>query len=252
MDHPLRKDGVLIVGGTSHDMDYARLELLNMLARHDHLKIACIGDFEAVDTIRSAAFAVAYTCNIQPSVAGEQALRDMVERGGRLLALHATNALLDFTPEGVAARPAAPRFMDLLGSQFVAHPPMGRFTVDVVDPGHPLTAGLAAFETLDELYLAEMRAPVQVLLQTRFSGAAPGFIQAQWLDEAPRPILYLRKAGMGEVAYFNLGHARGHYDAPHRTPYWPHLERGSWETPAFRDILARGLRWAARIGEDMA
>lgn len=252
MEHPLRKDGVLIVGGTSHDMDYARLELLKALAEHDHLRVACLADFEAAETIRNAAFAVAYTSNVQPSPTGQQALQEMVERGGRLLALHATNALFDFTPHGVAARPAAAGFMDLLGSQFIAHPPIGTFTVDVVDDAHPLTRGITAFETLDELYLADMRAPARVLLETRFTGAAPGFARAEWADHAPRPILYLRQAGAGEVVYFNLGHARGHYDAPHRTPYWPNVERGSWDTPEFREILARGIRWAARIGGEMA
>jgi type 1 glutamine amidotransferase len=249
-EHPLRKDGVLVVGGTSHDMDFVRLELLKLLAGYDNLRVTCVSDFEALDAVAKASFAIAYTCNVQPSAEAEQVLRAMVARGGRLLALHATNALLDFTPSGVAARPAAADFMELLGSQFVAHPPMGSFAIEVTDSLHPLTAGIAAFETTDELYLADIRAPVRVLLHTHFAGTAPGFTQSNWQDSSPRPILYTRVIGDGEIVYFNLGHARGHYDAPHRMPYWPQLERGSWDTPEYRELLQRCIRWVARIGTD--
>ena len=81
-------------------------------------------------------------------------------------------------------------------------------------------------------------------MQARFSGDAPGFVEADWRDDAPRPVLYSRRIGAGEVIYFTLGHCRGHYDAPHRTPYYPQVERCSWETPQFRDILARSVAWA--------
>jgi hypothetical protein len=28
---------------------------------------------------------------------------------------------------------------------------------------------------------------------------------------------------------------------------YPHVERGSWPVPAFRELLRRGVRWATRL-----
>lgn len=242
---PGRVDGLLVVGGMAHDMDYARLELLTVFAGLDHVRLEVAPDFERLETLERAAFVVAYTCNVEPSSPAAGALKAFVERGGRLLGLHATNSLLAWTAAGVAARPDTTRFLETLGSEFLAHPPLGAFTVDVVDGDHPLTAGIEAFETVDELYLSRMLAPARVLLGARFTGRTPGFVACDWPDDAVHPVLYLRSLGRGEVAYFNLGHARGHYDAPHRMPFWPDVEHGSWQTPGYRKVLQRCLRWAA-------
>jgi type 1 glutamine amidotransferase len=60
-------------------------------------------------------------------------------------------------------------------------------------------------------------------------------------------VLYLRPLGEGAVLYCTLGHCRGHYDAPHRTPFYPDVERCSWTSPAFHQILRRGIAWAAGL-----
>jgi type 1 glutamine amidotransferase len=241
----LRVDGRLIVGGMAHDFDYARLELLTALAAHEHVRVSVSDSFEDLDALSRGRFLITYTCNLQPSTSAERALADFVEGGGRWFALHATNSLLAWTEQGVAARAEAPLFMEVLGSQFAAHPPIGSFRVENVAPHHPLTAGVDAFDTVDELYLSRLSGDLELLLATRFSGEAPGFIDSDWTDDALRPVLYLRPRGAGTVLYCTLGHCRGHYDAPHRTPYFPHVERCSWETPAFREILRRGIAWAA-------
>jgi hypothetical protein len=31
---------------------------------------------------------------------------------------------------------------------------------------------------------------------------------------------------------------------------YPQVERGSWKTPAFIELLRRSIAWAAHIGED--
>ena len=42
------------------------------------------------------------------------------------------------------------------------HPPIRKFTVDVVDPNHALTFGLpASFEVMDELYFLDLHDPTQ-------------------------------------------------------------------------------------------
>ncbi len=86
---------------------------------------------------------------------------------------------------------------------------------------------------------------MRTLLAARFSGAAPGFVESDWTGDDPaRPVMYLREIGAGAVLYLTPGHARGHWDAPHRTPYYPAVERGAWTSPAYRELLRRALAWA--------
>ncbi len=246
-DPPVRINGRLIVGGMAHDFDYARLEILKALADHPNVRVSVADHFEDVGALETCAFLVTYTCNVQPSKRAAEALRAFLARGGRWFALHATNSLLAWTGDGVAALPDDTGFIDLLGSQFVAHPPIGAFEVRVRAPDHPVCRGIADFETVDELYLSDLADGLTVLMDTRYAGPAPGFVRADWSRDEPRPVLYSRSVASGEVLYCTLGHCRGHWDAPHRTPYYPQVERCSWETPAFRRILARGLAWAAGI-----
>ena len=148
-----------------------------------------------------------------------------------------------------ASRPPiqSPRFAQVLGSQFLAHPPIAPYRVTVADPAHPLVKGIEPFETSDELYLAEFHGPVTTLLETRFGGRTPGFEPGEWRDDAPRPVLYLHEVGKGAVLYLTLGHCRGHYDMRPVMDYYPKIERCSWEKPEYYELLPRSLRWA--LGE---
>ena len=38
-ENPERVDAYLVAGGRYHDIDYARLELLNLLSEHPHVKL---------------------------------------------------------------------------------------------------------------------------------------------------------------------------------------------------------------------
>ena len=46
-DEPGRRiDVVLVAGGVWHDIDFARRELLALLAEHDEFRVRCQADFE--------------------------------------------------------------------------------------------------------------------------------------------------------------------------------------------------------------
>jgi len=243
--HPARLDGYLVVGGKSHDFDFARLELLKLLAEHDHIRVTVAADFEDREAIAACGFLLSYSCDVRPSAAAEEALAAYVAGGGRWFALHATNSHLDWTEAGVASAHGDTAFFRTLGSAFVAHPPMGEFDVEIAEPDHPLVQGIEPFRVCDELYLAEYLTTPRVLLSTEFGGATPGFVVDHWPERQPRPVMYLHPVGRGEVLYLTLGHARGHYDAPHRTPFYPQVERCAWESEAFYELLRRGIRWSA-------
>lgn len=234
-----------VAAGKYHDIDFARLEVLKLLAEHPRLRATVAMDYANIERLADCAILVTYTCDLTPTPAQTAAVQAFLARGGRWLALHGSNSILRFLDSGLVDSPDAnPAFMALIGTQFVAHPPIGAaFRVEVVDGDHELTRGLADFEVVDELYLSRPTAPIRTLLQTRFTGAATGFVEADWAD-AVVPVLYLRDHAPGAVLHNTLGHCRGHYDVSVFTPFWPHPERCAWNYPIYYELLRRGIRWA--------
>jgi type 1 glutamine amidotransferase len=246
---PARVDALLVAGGRYHDFDFARLELLKLLAEHPQVRVAVASDYGDVEALARSRFLVSYTCDVRPSEAEQAALARFVEGGGRWLALHGTNAALDFTPRGVASPRCFPEFARVLGSQFVAHPPIRPYRVEPSAPEHALVAGVGAFETDDELYLSEYhdRERLVPLLETHYQGAAAGFVESDWSAGGRQLVSYLRPLGRGAVLYNTLGHCRGHWDMRPVMDWYPRVERCSWERPQYYELLRRGLRWA--LGE---
>jgi len=235
---------VLVASGKYHDIDFARLELLKLLAEDDRVRVRVFEDYANLDAIRAADFLVTYTCDVVPSLVQQEALRAWVEAGGRWLALHGTNSILRFLASGLVDSPAwAPHLMETLGTQFIAHPPIAPYRVEVADPQHPLVRGIEPFETSDELYLSDVHADLHVLLDTEFEGAATGFVREHW-PAARHPVMYLRRLGQGSVLYLTLGHCRGHYDLQPLMDYYPEVDRRAWDLPVFHELLRRSLAWA--------
>lgn len=233
----------LVAAGKYHDIDYARLELLKLFATEPRIRASVAMDYANLDRLAECSLLVTYTCDLMPTPEQAQALARWLENGGRWLALHGTNSILRFLESGLVDSPAErDDVMALLGTQFVAHPPIGPFTVRVAKPEDPLVAGERDFEVVDELYLSRRLGDIDVLLDTRFTGAATGFVEADWQD-AEVPILYRRRHGKGAVLYFTLGHCRGHYDVAVFTPFWPHPERCAWNYPVYHRLLGRCLAW---------
>ena len=246
-----RINACLVAGGRYHDIDFARLEVLKLLDEHEHVRVTVLPDYENIEAITAASVLVSYTCDVRPSEPAQRAIRSWVEGGGRWLALHGTNSALDLSgPNGVEAPRCFPLWADTLGSQFVAHPPIQPYRVDVSTPDSWLVAGISSFETNDELYLSEHgdRASLVPLLHTIWSGEATGFAEADWRAETrgfdEHLVMYLRELGAGAVLYNTLGHCRGHYDMVPRLAYYPRIERGSWEEPQYYELLRRGIRWS--------
>jgi type 1 glutamine amidotransferase len=244
-----RIDAYLVAGGRYHDIDYARIEILKLLAEHAHVRTRVGADFRDVEGIQSSRFLITYTCDLRPSPAEQEALHDFVASGGRWLALHGTNSVLDFTKGGVEAPRVIDRLAFTLGTQFIAHPPIQLYKVETSMPDHPLVEGIGSFETDDELYLCEYheRERLIPLLETSYSGSADGFAVSDWPNNESHLVMYLRPLGDGAVLYNTLGHCRGHYDMQPVMDYYPQIERCSWELPQFYELLRRGIRWC--LGE---
>lgn len=240
-----RIEAYLVAGGRYHDIDFARIELLKLLAEHPQVRTKVGSDYRDVKSIGASRFLVTYTCDLRPSPEEQEALHAFVAGGGRWLALHGTNAVLDFTKKGVEAPRIIDRLAFTLGSQFIAHPPIQPYKVAPVAPGHPLVEGIEAFETDDELYLSEYheRESLVPLFETSYSGTAEGFTASDWSHTDRHLVAYLRPLGDGAVLYNTLGHCRGHYDMKPAMDYYPKIERCSWEHPQYYEMLRRGISW---------
>ncbi len=243
-----RIDVTLVAGGKYHDIDFARRELLTLLAEHDEFRVRVQPDYEDTSGIAASQILVSYTCDVRPSERAQQEIRAWVEKGGRWIALHVTIAALTLGgPNGVEAPRVFPLWAQTLGSQFIAHPPIQPYTVEVSDHSHWLVSGIESFDTDDELYLCEYsdRESLTPLLHTTWQGDAKGFAQEDWNNCDPTHlVMYLRELGAGSILYNTLGHCRGNYDMAPVLDYYPRVERCSWERPAFYELLRRSLRWS--------
>jgi uncharacterized protein len=254
MDAGARVDVALVAGGRWHDIDFARLRLLEELDRHDVARTSVHDDYSDVAALREADVLVTYTSDVRPTAAQTQVLSDWLSAGGRWLALHATCSAVDPPGPGADRVFATPRVIDglvaLLGGQFLAHPPIGSYRVEVTDPTHPLVAALEPFDTVDELYVCEMHEPVDVLLHTVFDGECRGFAEGGRPADEFRPVLWQKQTGAGTVTTLTLGHCRGRWDV--RDLGVADLgvqDRVAWESPGYREVLSRSLAWALH-GDD--
>jgi hypothetical protein len=241
--HPRRLDCVLIAGGRYHDIDFARLELLKLLAEDQRVRVRVFEDYENVAAIRACDFLVTYTCDVVPSLTAQEALKGWLDGGGRWYALHGTSSILRLLGDGRWDAPRwAPLFVDLLGSQFISHPPIEPYRVTVADPGHALVAGVEPFETTDELYHLELHGDLHVLLEAECTEPGTGFVEGA---DAPgtHPVFYIKRHGAGAVLYLTLGHCRGHYDLQPLADWWPSVDRCAWDLPVFHMLLRRGMEW---------
>jgi hypothetical protein len=206
-------------------------------------------DYRDCSAIAAADFLITYTCDVIPKPAEQAALREFLSGGRRWLALHGTNSVLRFIKgRGWDAPRSEADFMGMLGSQFLAHPPLQPYRVELSDASHPLVAGIEPFEADDELYLCEYHGENHALLHTYFSGEAPGFVARFWPGAAMSSrqlVLYLHPYAGGEVLYCTLGHCRGKYDMRPMMAEYPTVERGSWKLPVYHELLRRGILWAS-------
>ena len=244
----MRKNVHLICGGRYHDFDFARLELLKLLAEQDHVRVTVASSYEDQDSLHRADALITYTCDLLPLEGEQDGLQQFLREGGKWFALHGTNCRMRYNETGGywEAPPVAPRFFDMLGSRFEACAPVRPYTIRPSQP-HPLVDGIEPFTVEDELYLCNFRGPHRCLVETRFSGMTKGFEKRHWRGREPVPVMYLHPWEDNEVLYLSLGHARSHYDMQPQVDFYPAIERGSWVRPEFHDLLRRGIRWA--LGE---
>ncbi|MCU0961181.1 MAG: ThuA domain-containing protein [Pirellulaceae bacterium] len=146
-----------------------------------------------------------------PSPAASQRLQQFVHNGKGLVLLHFA----------CGAWPNWPEFANLAGriwDKVNSHDPRGPFRVDVVDQNHPVTRGLASFETDDELYIGLTgQRPITVLATAHSK-----------VTNQDHPMAFVFDYGGGRVFHTPLGH-----------------DVKAFTLPGPAELIRRGCVWAA-------
>jgi len=219
----------------NHDFDFARVRLAEALYEAGGIRTDCWNDYDAGGAIEAGDILVSYTSQVPVSEENCDHLRRFLEKGGRWFAVHASNSVRD-----------NPYLPGILGSKFITHPPYTHFPVSVDRPDDPLLRGIDPFEVDDEIYCIEHAGNIEVLLSTRWGGEAIGGRQ---IPEGQRPLMYRRRVGEGGVLYLALGHCNRPFDTPRPGSVQPD-RRGPWGLPVYKELVRRGIAWAARRGFD--
>jgi hypothetical protein len=246
-------------------MDYARLRILQLLQEHPHVVATVANDFVDIATwLPGSQLLITYVAGPHANDEQNHLLRQWLESGGRWLALHGTSG-------GKAVRLPEPHngrkmvkmsHHETLGSFFLNHPPLRKFSVHVADRQHALTRGLpASFEVIDELYLIELQQPsaCHILLTAELDKdpSPPGFgfvydeDTSVLSDGKTRVLGYTKDLGKGAVTYIALGHCHSAGDERRRivdasvqlSEDRLRRFRGSWELEPFEQLLRNGITW---------
>jgi type 1 glutamine amidotransferase len=98
------------------------------------------------------------------------------------------------------------------------HDPYGKFVVEVANKDHPITKGLAEYETTDELYFKQQgELPIEVLLTGRSK-----------VTGKQEPMAFVYKQGKGQVFQTVLGH-----------------DANAIRNRGTAEVIRRGTAWAA-------
>jgi len=118
----------------------------------------------------------------------------------------------------------------MVGGQWVAHPGgVIDYEVNITNHNDPITKGLADFKMHSEQYYMQVDPVIDVLATTTFSDQ-----YALWIKGVAMPVVWKKMYGKGRIFYTSLGHVSADFNVPQA-----------------REIVKRGLLWAARVtGED--
>ncbi|MCL5099215.1 MAG: ThuA domain-containing protein [Candidatus Omnitrophica bacterium] len=216
------KARVLIVTGQDypgHPWKLTAPVLADLIRKDPRLEVKVVEapKFLASPAMRDFDVIVLHFMNWEQPGPGPQAqenLREFVAGGKGLVLVHFACGAFQEWPEfrNLAGRSYDPKLR--------GHDPRGPFRVDITAVHHPITEGMQAFETDDELYtcLAGDR-PIEVLATAKSK-----------VDNKDYPIAFVLNYGKGRVFHCPLGH-----------------DVKAFAAPMVGELFRRGCAWAAGL-----
>ena len=182
-----------------------------------------------------------------PSEQVRSAVLDLLARGQGLVVTH----------HALAGWPQWDQWAEIIGGRFfytagtlrgegipASGYRMDRYQVDVVDPDHPVCAGVESFELDDELYLC----PVLSDEVTPLLATTADLVAASMIDTYREVRYGERVAPAQQPASSLLGWAKTH--GPSRVVYLlPGHGPSTMQHPSYRRLLANACHWASRGDE---
>ena len=193
--------------------------LRQQLAKDSRLRIDVVEDLTFLRTpkLHDYGAVVMHFKNYDPKVPGPEGqanLERFVRQGGGLVLVHFACGAFQEWPEFVkiAGRVWNPKLR--------GHDPYGKFRVEIRETGHPLTRGLASFETTDELYTClDGDVPITVLAESQSK-----------VDQKRYPMVFVLDYGKGRVFHCPLGH-----------------DVAAFQAEGVGELFRRGSAWAAGL-----
>ena len=75
-------DVYLVCNAKYHDTNFARLELLKLLAEDDDIHSRVAENFSDIEAIKDSRLLITYTCDLRPSENEQRGLADFLNAGG--------------------------------------------------------------------------------------------------------------------------------------------------------------------------
>ncbi|WP_428386676.1 ThuA domain-containing protein [Mucisphaera sp.] len=205
-------------GWEGHEPDQCA-ETVAGLLRAEGFEVAIVHDlgvYEDVDRMKGYSLVVPIWTMEEISPEQSQGLRDAIRSGVGLGGFH--GGMADSFRKDT-------EYQYMVGGQWVVHPGnIIDYTVQVKAKDHEITRGVPDFAMHSEQYYMHVDPAVEVLAMTTFNGAYD-----EWIDGVEMPVVWTKRYGAGRVFYSSLGHVNA-----------------DLAVPEAREILRRGLLWAAR------
>lgn len=221
---------LILTGGIRHDFDDNTDAVIGLLSEAGFQSEAVVDIESGLSRLASESFDLVTVMALRWRMAGDPkyapyrdrwaysispgaraSLHGHVDAGGGLFGLHTACLCFDDWRE----------WRELLGGTWIwgqsFHPPRGPISALPTAEDHPITAGLPAFDLVDEVYSGlSVAGDVRPLLAARALS-----------HEVDEPVLWARSFGRGRVAFDALGH-----------------DRASLEHEVHRRIVQRCAAWA--------
>jgi type 1 glutamine amidotransferase len=211
------KRALIVWGGPDFHEPEAGAAVVRGMLEAEGFAVTVTGDYAALGGPDIASYDL-----IMPQVTDGQIEREVADR--LCDAVAAGSGLAGFHYGLATSFRGALRFRFMSSATFVGHP--GNIIRYRVDPASedPIVAGIGSFEHTSEQYYLHVDPAVEVLATTLVTGK-----HAPWRTNVTMPVVYKTNYGSGRVFYTALGH-----------------KAAELEIPQVREILRRGMLWAAR------